>query len=130
MNADEQAIRSLIGHWLQATRDGDVDAVLALMEPDAIFLVAGQSPMQGRGAFEQRLRSVLASHTIDSHSTIDEVVVSGALAYCRTTLSVTITSRHGQLPVQRAGSTLSILRKGADGQWRMARDANLLGPPA
>ena len=28
--------------------------------------------------------------------------------------------------VRRAGYTLTLLRKEADGQWRLARDANLL----
>jgi ketosteroid isomerase-like protein len=43
---------------------------------------------------------------------------------------VTVTSRHGKLPVQRTGHTLSILRKGGDGQWRLTRDANMLASPA
>ena len=29
-------------------------------------------------------------------------------------------------PVHRSGYTLTLLRKGADGRWRLARDANLL----
>lgn len=126
MSNDEQAIRDLIARWLQATRDGNVEAVLALMAPDVIFLVAGQPPMQGRDAFEQSLRTVLAAHAIESHSTIDEVVIAGDLAYCRTQLAVTITSKHGKLPMRRTGHTLSILRKDAGGQWLLTRDANLL----
>lgn len=127
MSDDEQAIRELIARWLQATRDGDVDAVLALMAPDVIFLVPGQPPMQGRAAFEQGLRGMLANHAIDSHSMIEEVVVVGDMAYSRTQLSVTITSKHGKLPMRRTGHTLSILRKASDGKWLLTRDANLLG---
>jgi uncharacterized protein (TIGR02246 family) len=41
MNADEQAIRDLVASWHRATAAGDVDAVLALMADDVIFLVAG-----------------------------------------------------------------------------------------
>lgn len=127
MSADEQAIRALVEHWLQATRAGDVDAVLALMAPDVIFLVPGQPPMQGRAAFENSLRNMLTSHTIDSYSEIQEVVISGDLAYCRTRLSVTITAKDGKLPLRRSGHTLSILRKDGAGTWRLTRDANLLG---
>jgi ketosteroid isomerase-like protein len=29
-------------------------------------------------------------------------------------------------PIHRSGYTLTILRKEADGKWRLARDANLL----
>ena len=126
MNADEQAIRQLVERWISATREGDVDAVLELMAPDVVFLMPGQPPMQGRGAFAQNLRTVLSEHAIESHSEIDEIAVSGDMAYCRTRLSVTVTSQHGKLPLRRSGHTLSILRKGSDGKWQLTRDANML----
>ncbi len=129
MNTDEEAIRQLIERWIAATRDGDVDAVLQLMAPDVIFLVGGQPPMQGREAFEKNLRTVLTDNAIESVSKIDEIVVSGDMAYCRTSLSVTVISKHGKPPLQRTGHTLSILRKGADGKWKLTRDANMLASP-
>jgi uncharacterized protein (TIGR02246 family) len=130
MSDDEQAIRDLIDTWLSATRSGDVDTVLTLMAPDVVFLVAGQPPMQGREAFAAGLRGMLATHAIESNSEIDEIAVEGNLAYCRTRLEVTVTSRHGGTPLQRKGHTLSILRKGSDGKWRLTRDANMLGAAA
>lgn len=129
MSSDEQEIRALIAHWIAATRAGDVEAVLSLMAPDAIFLMAGQPPMVGKEAFAASLRSVLAGHAIDSSSEVEEVAVSGDMAYCRTRLAVTVTSKHGQLPMQRSGHTLTILRKGSDSKWRLTRDANLLASP-
>lgn len=129
MNPDEAAIRRLIETWLAATRDGDVDAVLQLMAPGVIFLVGGQPPMQGRDAFEKSLRTMLTDHAIESVSQIDEIAVSGDMAYCRTSLSVTVISKHGKLPLQRTGHTLSILRKGGDGKWQLTRDANMLASP-
>jgi uncharacterized protein (TIGR02246 family) len=127
MQSDEQAIRNLIETWHAATRDGDVDAVLALMAPDVVFLVAGQPPMQGRDAFERAMRTMLTNHAVESTSEIDEISVVGDMAYCRTRLSVTMISKHGKTPMQRTGHSLSILRKGADGQWLLTRDANMLG---
>ena len=85
--------------------------------------------MHGREAFEKGLRGMLATHGIDSSSEIEEIAVAGDFAYCRTRLSVTVTSKHGDTPMQRTGHTLSILRKGDDGKWQLARDANLLGAP-
>lgn len=124
--SDEQQIAALIERWLAATREGKVDEVLSLMAPDAIFLTAGQPPMEGHEAFAATLRAVLSDHQIESSSEIEEIVVVGDLAYCRTRLAVTIVSNHGQLPLRRTGHTLSILRKGADGAWRLTRDANML----
>ena len=126
MSDDEQAIRALIARWIAATRAGDVDAVLSLMAPDAVFLMAGQPPMIGREAFARSLRSVLADHTIESSSEVDEVAISGDMAWCRTRLSVTVTPKHGAQPMQRSGHTLTIMRKGSDGKWLLTRDANML----
>ena len=130
MSADEQAIRQLIERWISATHEGNVDAVLGLMAPDVVFLMPGQPPMQGRDAFAKNLRTALSEHAIESHSEIDEIAVSGDMAYCRTRLSVTVTSQHGKLPLRRSGHTLSILRKGSDGKWQLTRDANMLASPA
>jgi uncharacterized protein (TIGR02246 family) len=126
MSADEQAIRALVAQWTALTRAGDVDAVLQLMTPDVIFLVAGQAPMVGRDAFASSVRAVLQEHDIDSHGDVEEVGISGDMAYCRTRLSVTITSRQGKPPMQRSGYTLTIFRKSDSGQWQLARDANML----
>jgi uncharacterized protein (TIGR02246 family) len=127
---DEQQIRALVQQWIDATRDGDVDTVLSLMTEDVVFLMAGQPPMVGRDAFGQRMRASLADVAVESKSDIDEVAVAGGMAYARTRLEVTIVSRHGKLPLRRTGHTLTIFRKEADGQWRLARDANMLGPAA
>ena len=130
MNDDERAIRTVIETWLSATRDGDVETVLSLMAPDVVFLTAGQPPMVGRDAFERGMRQWMADLSIDSASRIEEIVVSGDMAYCRTHLTITMTSRQGKAPMQRSGPTLSILRKRADGKWLLTRDANMLGAPA
>ena len=130
MNADEQAIRSLVAEWHRATAVGDVEAVLRLMAEDVVFLVAGQPPMKGRSKFAQGLRGVLASHRIDSTSDIQEIEVSGNLAYCWSVLTVRMTPIAGGDSNRRSGSALSILRKQTNGSWVMIRDANLLAPAA
>ena len=129
MNADEQAIRDLVAHWHSATVAGDVETVLGLMAEDVVFLVAGHPPMKGRSNFEKQLREVLATHRIKSSGEVQEVEVSGDLAYCWTLLDVRITPTASGSSSARSGSSLSILRKQSDGSWLLVRDANLL-PPA
>jgi ketosteroid isomerase-like protein len=51
--------------------------------------------------------------------------VLGEWAYMRTHITVTMTPPAGEA-VTRSGYTLTILRKEADGQWRLARDDNML----
>jgi uncharacterized protein (TIGR02246 family) len=126
MSSDEHAIRTLVALWHSATGVGDVKTVLSLMADDVVFLVAGHPPMRGRSTFERGLRGLLAQHRIESTSDVQEVEVSGTLAYCWTNLTVRIVPRSGGDAVVRAGSAVSVLRKQASGSWVVSRDANML----
>jgi uncharacterized protein (TIGR02246 family) len=104
--------------------------VLKLMAEDVVFLVAGKPPMRGRGAFEQGLRQLLRSHRIESSGEIQEIAVSGDLAYSWTALEVRITPLAGGDSNSRSGFALTVLRKQANGAWMVTRDANLLPTPS
>jgi uncharacterized protein (TIGR02246 family) len=45
MTEDERQVRALVERWHEASRTGDVDAVLDLMTDDVVFLTAGRPPM-------------------------------------------------------------------------------------
>ena len=123
MTDDERAIRDLVATWMTASEAGDLATVLGLMTDDVIFLVPGREPF-GKEAFaaaSQGMKDV----RMQGRSDIRELKVLGDWAYMRNHIEVTMTPPGGT-PVRRAGYTLSILRKEADGRWRLARDANLL----
>ena len=124
--SDEQAIRDLVAEWTRATLAGEVERILPLMTEDVEFHVPGQPVMRGRAAFEQGLRTVLASHRVESHADVRQVEASGNLAYCTTHLRVVITPLAGGEAVSKEGMVLSVYRKNAGGQWQLARDANML----
>ncbi|WP_342114342.1 YybH family protein [Pseudoduganella sp. OTU4001] len=124
--SDEQAIRDLVAEWTRATLAGEVERILPLMAEDVEFYVPGQPVMRGRAAFETGLRAVLASHRVDSHADVEQVEVSGSLAYCTTQLRVEITPLAVGASMHKAGRVLSVFRKNAAGQWQLARDANML----
>ena len=126
MNTDEQAIRHLISEWHRATAADEVDAILPLMAVDVVFLVAGKPPMKGRDAFENGLRSILKTQRIESTAEIQEIEISGNLAYCWSFLNVRMSSLTGGDATERSGHVLSVLRKQESGSWQIARDANLL----
>jgi uncharacterized protein (TIGR02246 family) len=126
MSTDEQAIRDLVALWHRATARGDIDTVLGLMAEDVVFLVPGKPPMRGRAAFEQGLRAVLEQHRIESSGDIQEIEVSGKLAYCLNNLTVRVIPLSGGNPMVRTGTALSIFHKLPTGSWVLFRDANLL----
>ena len=131
LSTDEQAIRDVVASWHRATAAGDVETVLKLMAEDVVFLLAGHPPMRGRSSFERGLRGLLSQNRIESTGEIQEIAVSGDLAYCWTALIVRIVPIAGGTATVRTGSALSIFRKQPDGSWVVARDANMLSaaPP-
>jgi len=124
---DEQQIRDLVATWMAATKAADVAKVLSLMTDDAVFLVAGQPPF-GKEKFAETMKGPLGKPQakIDGQSEIQEVHVSGDIAYAWAKLRVDVTPPADK-PIRRAGHTLTVFRK-TGGQWRLARDANLLAP--
>ena len=123
MEEDERAIRTLIANWMAATRSGDLPRVLSLMAEDVLFLVSGKAPF-GKAEFAAS-SARMKDARIDGKSDVQEIVVQGDWAWCRTQLLVSITPPGGKV-VRGSGQTLSILRKQPDGSWLLVRDANLL----
>lgn len=128
MQSDEQQIRQLVATWAAATESGDVDTILGLISDDVVFLVPGRTPMR-----KEEFASAMQSQTqksapkINISSEIQEIQLAGDWAFMWTKLFVKASPPDGTEPVERAGHTLTILRK-TDGQWLLARDANLLAP--
>jgi uncharacterized protein (TIGR02246 family) len=69
----------------------------------------------------------MKSVAIDARAQVQEIEIFGARATIRNHIRVELTSP-GQAPKRMSGYAMSVLRKEADGRWRIARDANLVAP--
>jgi uncharacterized protein (TIGR02246 family) len=121
----EWQIRELIDSWIAASNARDLPALMDMMTDDVVFMTPGRAPF-GKAEFaadSQRLKSV----AITARAEVQEIEVFGPRAYIRNHIRVALTSS-GQAPKRMSGYTMSILRKEADGGWRIARDANLVVP--
>ena len=124
MTTDEQAIRAAVQTWMQASADGDLAGVLALLDQDVVFLGPGRPPMR-KAEFEAASKGMAGKVRIDGTSDIQEITVSGDWAWVWTQLTIAMTPTGGT-PVLRGGPGLSIWRKKADGGWVIFRDANMI----
>jgi uncharacterized protein (TIGR02246 family) len=126
MTREEEEVRAVVAAWNEASKRGDTAKVLSLMTKDAVFLVPGAPPMD-RAGFEAASKGMVAGGRplFEARQEIEEVVVSGDVAYMRAFLRVSITMPGTFTPTVRAGYTLTIFRREADG-WKLARDANLM----
>jgi len=123
MQEDERAIRDLVARWMAASQAGDTPTVLSLMTDDVEFLVPGREPF-GKAAFAAAAHNMQGVR-MEGRSEIRELKVLGDWAYLRGYLEVSVTPPGGN-SVRRAGHTLTIFNRQADGRWLLARDANLL----
>ena len=128
MSIDERQIRDLYATWRNAMLEEDLDAVLQLVTDDAVFLVPGQPPVRGKEQFAQLFELARGQFRMEFQSEFDEICLHDDWAYVTSRLAVAMTPKSGGAPVRRAGHTLTILRKRADGHWAVARDANMLAP--
>jgi uncharacterized protein (TIGR02246 family) len=122
---DERQIRKLIESWIAASNARDLPALMDMMTDDIVFLTPGRAP-SGKAEFAAdvgRMKSV----AIDARVEVQEIEVFGPRATIRNHIQVEVTSP-GQTAKRMSGYAMSILRKGADGRWRIARDANLVMP--
>ena len=124
MTDDERAIRELVDAWMVSSKAGDLTALLDLMTDDVVFMTPGGKPF-GKEAFAAASKN-MKNVAIEARSEIQELCIFGDRAYMRSYIEMTATPRDGGAPLRRTGNTLTILRKEADGRWRLARDANLL----
>ena len=122
---DERQIRKLIESWIAASNARDLPALMDMMTDDVVFMTPGRAPF-GKAEFAAdvgRMKSV----AIDARVEVQEIEVFGPRAYIRNHVRVELTSPR-QAPKRVSGYAMSVLRKEADGRWRIARDANLVMP--
>lgn len=128
MLSDEEQIRDLIQTWRSATETGDIDTVLSLMTEDVIFLVPGRPPMsKAEFAALSRVPNGKPRPKFEGTVKIQEILVSGDMAYVWSKLSLTVTLPGAEQPIERAGHTLTVFRRFGN-KWLLFRDANLLAP--
>ena len=128
MTQDEQAIRTLVATWMEATRSEDLDRILELIDDDVVFIGAGRPVMRGKAPFVELSRARQGKARVAGSVEVQEVRVFGEWAYVWNQLSVTVTPEGGGEPMRMAGPSMSILRKKPDGHWVAFRDANMVTP--
>ena len=101
---------------------------LELMADDVVFLGAGRPPMRGRAAFAAATRAAEGKGRIEGTVKVQEIQVSGDLAYCWNDLTVVVHPAAGGEQTRMTGPALSIFRRAEAGRWEMFRDANMIAP--
>jgi uncharacterized protein (TIGR02246 family) len=101
--------------FVEAFNAGDLEAVVALYEPNAITFNKENQPVQGKAKIREAIAGFLAMKPHITLTTRD-VLRSGQLAMLRSSWEMTLTGPDGQ-PVHIAHRSAEVVRRQKDGRW-------------
>lgn len=122
-NPDVIAIRSLLDKVMEVSRNGDLEGYLSQYTDDALWMRRDRMTDATKNDIRPAYK-FMEDYFFDQKLIIDEVSVSGDIAYARITADGWIVPKPGkQLDKVRAVSRhIMILRKQSDGSWKFTRD--------
>lgn len=121
--AQVPAATDVLRRYETALNRGDVETIVSLYAPDAVFMAQHRSPAVGQEQIAAAYREILGMIRLDVRFEIDEVVVaSPTVAYARTRSAGTTTILADDARVSEGNQELFVLlRSDGGGAWRIGR---------
>lgn len=117
----EDSILDAVHRIIAADNARDLDAAVACYTPDAQWLPPQEPPIVGREALRARYAPMFASFQPAMKLTIDETWELGDTAVVRGSTSGELRSLSGGAPRVVDDKYIMVLRRDADGVWRILR---------
>jgi len=128
---DSSAIKAVQAEYVRAWLADDTLGVLATLDSEAVLLPPGRLPVKGHGEIRAYWWPQDGSRTTITAFdwTVDEVTGTPGLAFSRGISTVAWRYEKDTTRTEQTSRTtnLTILRRGADGRWRILRQ--MWGPP-
>jgi uncharacterized protein (TIGR02246 family) len=120
---DVAAIRATDSVFASAVGAGDAAGVAALYLPDAHLLPPTAAAIEGREGIQQFFAGLLGAYHVTIAVNSDEIEGREDLAYARGHYTLDGAPKAaGAPPLREEGKFLEVLRRQADGTWRLAAD--------
>ncbi|MFQ5709417.1 MAG: YybH family protein [bacterium] len=120
---EKTAIEQLYVANVAALNARDVSALARFYTHDAIQFPPNAPPLVGWEAIRSSLENELDGIRIDAKVEVVEVVIAGSWAYARGDYRTAVIPQAGGRRTATIGSWLDILKRQADGSWRISRSA-------
>jgi len=129
MDTDFEYVRGVVEQEVKAVVDGDIDACLAILTDDALFMPSNEATKYG-DELRQWLRDFLEQFAIEVLNYEDEeFVLAGDWAFHRYTIDWKVAPKAGGDTVLSQLKGIHILRRQSDGSWKLAREIWNANPP-
>jgi uncharacterized protein (TIGR02246 family) len=118
---DRLAVQQAARDWIRAFKSGDLEALMALYEPDAYVALHGQPVLRGIEAVRAYFAPRVGRGQVEFLLDIERIDVRGSIAHLISGYWFTL-ELPGQPRYEDAGRSLLIYRRAARGQWRIHVD--------
>ncbi len=128
---DEAAVRAVDAEWARAATAGDAKALTAVYAPDATLLPPNEQNVKGEAVGKYNA-DMLSAYPAKMELTTEAVEGRGDLAYAVGTWKAIPTPKKAgakPLPTEE-GKYLEVLKKQADGSWKLVYDMWSSNAPA
>jgi uncharacterized protein (TIGR02246 family) len=119
---DPAPINDLRTRFQTAFNSGDAATIVNLYTDDAVMMPDHQPTVEGRAAIQQYYDQLFAQFTPNIMLTPGDTEITGDIAHEHGTFSITMTPKAGGNAMMDNGKYLVVLRRQADGSWRVHHD--------
>jgi uncharacterized protein (TIGR02246 family) len=131
MNANEEAVATLLANYQAALNQSDTDAVMLLYTEDGVFMPPYSRSAVGSAAVRQAYDAVFKAIKLSVKFNVAEVVeMAPDWAFARTNSSGTVMINATGAKTAEANQELFVFRRSTDGRWKIARYSfSTINPP-
>jgi uncharacterized protein (TIGR02246 family) len=123
---ETEEIAKVKAAWIAALRAGDVGRLLGMVTDDVVAMHPNGKTTKGKQELGDDFRRFFAKFRMDQTAISEETVVAGEWAFDRASVSTKVTPIGGGEPSQVNSEVIVILRRDADGFWKLARSVAVI----
>ena len=120
-HSDSTAIMAQADRWVEFARAENAEGVASIYAEDAMLIPPKAPPISGRERILALFKKQYANSETSFRFQTHELKTAGNWAYRRGSYEVTYIPTNGK-KMKRKAKFIDIWHKGADGEWRIARD--------
>jgi uncharacterized protein (TIGR02246 family) len=130
VEADVEAIKAVINQLSSAHDSGDLGSLLATHTEDVIFMPPGEETLYSKDDARERFTPMFEFFNLKIAPSIDEVKVSGDLAFVRYSYSLqSIPKAKGEM-IELNGKVVFILNRQSDSSWKITHYISNFNSPS
>lgn len=119
VEADIAAINEVYSQATLACGKGDVELYLSIFTEDAVLMATGSPAVIGKAELRPLMEGLFGQFDLELPYTVDEIGIPGDWAFVRSHFQYSMTPKEGGETTTRAGKELDILKRQADGSWKI-----------